>query len=148
MKNSLLLSVILFCLNATNTNTQELLAIYNTTEIREFKQNLSNVNTSEISNLLSNKTFSYKYQGKEVIVIFHKKNHIEYFNNKKYYIKSRVIWTSEKTCTMVLKESNLPGFPFKNGAQLELKITKVKRNYIHYKSTLGGRTWKGKMKKK
>jgi hypothetical protein len=47
---------------------------------------------------------------------------------------------------MKLQESNLPNFPFKIGSELSIKITKVKRGYIYYDSTLGGRTWSGKMK--
>ena len=28
-----------------------------------------------------------------------------------------------------------------------MKITKIKRGYIFYESTLGGRTWEGRMRK-
>ena len=96
--------------------------------------------------LLENKQFTYKYQGKKVLVTFSDSEHVEYFNNKKYFIKSTISWTSAYECSMVLQESNLPNFPFKKGTKLTMKITKVKRGYIYYDSTLGGKTWSGRMK--
>ena len=99
-----------------------------------------------VTPLLENKQFTYTYQGKKVLVSFSDSEHVEYFNDKKYFIKSTVSWTSASECSMVLQESNLPNFPFKKGATLTMKITKVKRGYIYYASTLGGRTWTGKMR--
>jgi hypothetical protein len=99
-----------------------------------------------VTPLLENKKFTYKYQGAKVHVSFSDTEHVEYFNDKKYFIKSTVSWTSASECSMVLQESNLPNFPFKKGAKLVMKITKVKRGYIYYASTLGGRTWTGKMR--
>lgn len=99
-----------------------------------------------VTPLLENKQFTYKYQGKKVLVSFSKSKHVEYFNDKKYFIKSNVSWISASECSMEIQESNLPNFPFKKGAKLTLNITKVKRGYIYYSSTLGGRTWSGKMR--
>ena len=47
---------------------------------------------------------------------------------------------------MIIRDFNLPNFPFKAGTKMRMKITKVENGFIHYTSTLGGRTWKGKMK--
>jgi len=122
---------------------------------QEYAMNLSDVSNNldykEVEKkietpLLENKKFTYKYQGKKVLVVFSDSMHIEYFNNKKYFIKSKVSWESKYECSMKLQESNLPNFPFKIGSKLSIKITKVKRGYIYYDSTLGGRTWSGKMK--
>jgi hypothetical protein len=96
--------------------------------------------------LLENKQFTYKYQGKKVLVSFSDTEHVEYFNDKKYFIKSTISWISAYECSMELQESNLPNFPFKKGTKLTMEITKVKRGYIYYTSTLAGKTWTGKMR--
>lgn len=96
--------------------------------------------------LIENQTFSYIYKDGEVEVVFEGNLHYEFFNNKKHFIKSELLWTSKDECYMTIKDFNLPNFPFKAGTKMRMKITKVKDGYVHYKSTLGGRTWKGKMK--
>lgn len=113
-----------------------------------FEENVTNdFSNVAFTPLLEETVYTYKYHGKSVKVIFTKDEHIEYFENKKYFIKSSIKWTSEDECFMTIKESNLPNFPFRQGTKLQMKITKIKRGYIFYESTLGGRTWEGKMKK-
>lgn len=114
--------------------------------------NFSNKVTYDNSNypvtpLIEKTLYTYRYKGDDVIVVFSENEHIEYFNNKKYFIKSKIEWTASDKCFMTIKESNLPNFPFKKGTKLHMKITKIKRGYVHYESTLGGRSWLGKMKK-
>ncbi|MCI2229373.1 hypothetical protein MC378_09365 [Polaribacter sp. MSW13] len=107
----------------------------------------SEATSSAIVPLLTKTTYTYKYHGNDVLVIFTDNEHIEYFNNKKHFIKSSLVWTSNDECYMTIEDSNLPNFPFSNGTKLNMKITKIKRGYIFYESTLGGRSWTGKMKK-
>lgn len=102
---------------------------------------------AEVAPLLEETTYTYKYKGNNVLVVFSENEHIEYFENKKYFIKSTIKWVSEDECFMTLQESTLPNFPFKSGTKLHFKINKFKRGYIYYESTLGGYTWEGKMKK-
>lgn len=114
--------------------------------------NYKNHATYEVSNtlivpLLKETTYTYKYKGDNVLVVFKENKHIEYFNNKKYFIKSNLVWTADDECYMTIQESNLPNFPFRSGTKLRMKIKKIKRGYIYYESTLGGRSWTGKMKK-
>ncbi|KGL58845.1 hypothetical protein PHEL85_3116 [Polaribacter sp. Hel1_85] len=116
--------------------------------VAEIEENDSTeTNNSTFSPLIENQKFTYKYHGEEVLVIFSETQHIEYFNNKKNYIKSKISWVSKDECTMTIIESNLPNFPFKSGTKLSMHITKIKHNNVYYESTLGGRTWTGKMKK-
>lgn len=96
--------------------------------------------------MIYNQTFSYKSKGGEVFVYFNGDEHIEYHNNKEYYIKSSIIWTSKDECIITLEEITLPDFPFSPGNSLKMKITNVKGDVVYYESTLGGRTWRGKMK--
>ena len=115
-------------------------------------QDIAMVNLNQFSNeidpILEEAQYTYKYKGDNVLVIFRENEHIEYFNDKKYFIKSELEWTSDTECLMTIKESNLPNFPFSPGTELNMKILKVKRGIIHYESTLGGRSWTGKMKQK
>ena len=113
-----------------------------------FEGNMINIDTDySINPLLSKNKYTYRYKGDDVLVVFSGNVHIEYFNNKKHFIKSNVNWVSVDECFMTIKESNLPNFPFKVGTKLRMKILKIKRGYIYYESTLGGRSWTGKMKK-
>lgn len=96
--------------------------------------------------MIYNQTFTYKYKGGEVLVYFNGEEHIEYYNNKEYYIKSDIVWVNKDECIITLKEITLPDFPFRPGNSLKMKITDVKGDYVYYESTLGGRTWEGKMK--
>ena len=105
-----------------------------------------NVSKTKIVPLLEESTYTYKYKGENVEVVFTEDKHIEYFNNKKYFIKSKIEWTANDECYMTIEDSNLPNFPFRSGVKLLMKIVKIKRGYIHYESTLAGKTWTGKMK--
>lgn len=96
--------------------------------------------------MIYNQTFSYKSKGGEVLVYFNGNEHIEYHNNKEYYIKSSIVWTSKDECIITLEEITLPDFPFRTGNSLKMKITDVRGDVVYYESTLGGRTWRGKMK--
>ncbi len=132
-----------------------ILAINFTINAQEYAMNTNvNLNQNLDENIISipekpaieNNTYTYKSHGDNVLVVFDNKNHIEYFNNKEHFIKSTISWVSKNECYMTLQESNLPNFPFRQGTKLHMKITKKKRGYIYYESTLGGRTWTGKMK--
>jgi hypothetical protein len=105
------------------------------------------LDTSDVTPLIENEVFTYKSHGEEVLVVFSETEHIEYYNDKKHYIKSKISWLSTNECLMTIVDSDLPNFPFRNGTKLSMVITKVKGKNVHYKSTLGGRTWSGKMKK-
>lgn len=136
----------LMLISNSNAQDQSMIAYNAPAEITYNRTSNTETTAQPITPLLESKQFTYKYQGNDVLVIFSKTEHVEYFNNKEHYIKSKVSWTSEDECVMILQESNLPRFPFIKGDKLNMKITKVKRGYIHYESTLAGRTWTGKMK--
>ncbi|MCL7754433.1 hypothetical protein [Polaribacter sp. Z022] len=113
-----------------------------------YNEKIAHMNTDySINSMLAKNEYTYKYKGEKVLVIFSENEHTEYFNNKKYFIKSKIEWKSINDCFMTIKESNLPNFPFKPGTKLHMKILKIKKGYVYYESTLGGRSWTGKMKK-
>ena len=142
MKNYLFIS--LFFLSIISINAQNYALNTNSDPNNLIDHNFG---SNEIIPLLEKTTYTYKYKGENVEVIFSRNEHIEFFNNKKYFIKSKLNWTANDECYMTLIESNLPRFPFKKGIKLHMKIKKIKKGYIYYQSTLGGRSWTGKMKK-
>ena len=98
--------------------------------------------------ILKNNSFVYKLAKQDVLVEFGEENHVEYHQKKKYYIKSKVEWVSDCEYYLIIQDVTLPNFPFKLGSRLNIKITKVKGNRVYYKSSMGGRTWEGKMTKR
>ena len=95
--------------------------------------------------ILKNNNFTYKTGGKEVFVVFKENKHIEYHNKRKYYIKSNIDWISDCEYYLIIQESTIPNFPFDPGTKLHAKVDKIKGKKVYYTSTLGGRSWEGKM---
>jgi hypothetical protein len=97
--------------------------------------------------ILKNNSFVYKLGGKDVHVDFGVDQHVEHHKKGKYYIKSKVEWLSDCEYNLIIQDVTLPNFPFKLGSKLHIKITKVRGDRVYYKSTMGDRTWEGKMTK-
>lgn len=141
MKKILLLSAIMIFISTLNAQEVAL------TKMKDMDSFESRRSTKVIP-VLSDNEYTYKYNKGDVSVHFKEGEHIEYFNNKEHYIKSTIQWIASDECFMTIQESNLPDFPFKKGTKLHMKILKVKNGKVYYESTLGGRTWSGKMKVK
>ena len=103
--------------------------------------------STEECSILKNNSFTYRNAQKDVLVVFNENVHFEYHNNKAYYIKSDIDWISECEYYLVIKETTLPNFPFKMGTKLHIKVNKVKGRKVYYTSSLGGRTWEGRLTK-
>ncbi len=97
--------------------------------------------------VLKNNSYTYKLGKEEVLVNFGENKHEEYHQDKKYYIKSNIEWISDCEYYLIIQDVTLPDFPFKLGSKLHITITKVRGNRVYYKSSMGGRTWEGKMTK-
>lgn len=89
----------------------------------------------------------YKLAKQDVFVNFKEDKHEEYHQDKKYYIKSSIEWVTECEYYLTIEDVTLPDFPFRLGSKLHIKITKVRGDRVYYKSSMGGRTWEGKMTK-
>ena len=103
---------------------------------------------SQECSILKNSSFTYKKASKEVLIEFKGNQYVEYHQDKKYYIKSKIEWISDCEYYLEIQESTLPNFPFKKGSKLHTIITRVKRGKVYYTSSIAGRTWDGKMTKK
>lgn len=108
---------------------------------------LMSFNKKDCGETLKNNTFTYRYAKKDVLVVFKVNDYIEYHNNKEHYIKSDIEWTSNCEYDLIIKETNLPDFPFKVGTKLHIVINKISGKKVYYTSSLGGRSWEGRMTK-
>lgn len=97
--------------------------------------------------ILKNNSFTYKLAKKDVLVEFGESKHVELHQKGKYYIKSNVEWISDCEYYLIIEDVTLPDFPFPLGSKLHIKITKVRGDRVYYKSTMGDRSWEGRMVK-
>lgn len=110
------------------------------------KLGVSHKLSSQVTPLITEDQFIYSYMGSDVLVEFNGEEHIEYHQNKKYHIKSKVKWISNHECYLIIQECTVPSLPFKRGEALYLKILKISHSKVVYQSTFRARSWKGKMK--
>lgn len=108
---------------------------------------LMSFSSSKDCGILKDNTFTYKNSGKEVIVVFKDNKHVEYHNKKENYIKSDIEWVNDCEYYLIIKESTLPNFPFKMGTKMHIVVNKVKGKKVYYTSSLGGRSWEGRLTK-
>ena len=139
--NKLLLAVVL--LFAVYVNAQDYLMTLNPTALNFIDKDAKEF---EGEPLVSNQTFTYMYDGGKVEVEYKGDTHYEYHNNRQHFIKSKLFWVSEDLVYVTIEDFTIPNFPFERGTKMKIEITKVEKDYVYYKSTLGGRTWLGKMK--
>lgn len=140
-KNKLFLAVVL-CF-AIYVNAQDYLMTLNPTALNFLDKDAKEYVGEPI---IKDKSFTYKYNGGEVFVTFKGKEHIEYHNNKENFIKSKLFWVKKDLVYVTIEDYNLPNFPFERGTKMKIEFTKVNNGTVEYKSTLGGRTWLGKMR--
>jgi len=71
---------------------------------------------------------------------------VEYYQSKKYYVKSDLKWTGECTYELSMTASTLPKLAFKPGDKLKIEIVKVSNDTVTYKAISDKRVWLGKWK--
>ncbi len=97
--------------------------------------------------ILHSGTFIYGKPGNEIKVVIKGKNHIEYHNDGKYVIKSKLDWVNDCEYNMTITKVTIPNFPYGIGDVMNVKIDNVEGNEIFYTSTVKGQSWKGKLTK-
>jgi hypothetical protein len=140
-KNKLFLAIVLLC--AFYVNAQDYLMTLNPTALNFIEKDAKEF---EGETLVNDGTYTYTHEGKKVEVVYDGNTHYEFHNNKKNFIKSKLFWVSDDLVYVTIQDFTIPNFPFKKGTKMKIEITKKERGFIYYKSTLGGRTWLGKMK--
>ena len=83
LKNQFLLILVLVC--AVSVNAQDYLMT-----LKPLSASVLNINKTEpvAEPLINNTTYTYKYKGGEVVVVFEGNEHYEFYNNRKHFIKS------------------------------------------------------------
>jgi hypothetical protein len=71
---------------------------------------------------------------------------VEYYQNKKYYVKSDLKWTSDCTYELTMTAATKPNLAFKPGDKLKVEIVKVSNDTVTYKGITDKRVWLGKLK--
>ena len=66
-------------------------------------------------------------------IVIDNNSHIEYFENGKYFIKSKLDWVSECEFNATMIEITLPNFPFKPGEVMNVKIVKIENGKVYCK---------------
>ena len=91
--------------------------------------------------------FKYGTGNGEVSVEIKGKDHKELHNKGKYFITSTIEWLSNCEYNMTMVEVTIPGFPYKPGDVMNVKITRIVDKEIFYTSTVKGVSWEGKLTK-
>jgi hypothetical protein len=71
---------------------------------------------------------------------------VEYYQNKKYYVKADLRWINDCTYELSLTAATLPKLAFKPGDKLKMEIVKISHDTVTYKATTDKRVWLGLLK--
>lgn len=79
---------------------------------------------NEDCKILHSGTFIYGNTPDEIKVVIKGKNHIEYHDNGKYIIKSKLDWVSDCEYNMTMTKITIPDFPYAIGEVMNVKVNK------------------------
>lgn len=79
-------------------------------------------------------------------IVINNKDHIEYEQNKKYFIKSQLEWVNDCEYNATITEITSPNFPFAPGEVMNVKFDNIENDIISYTATVRGKSFKAKMK--
>ncbi|MEE9406451.1 MAG: hypothetical protein V3V28_00110 [Polaribacter sp.] len=120
--------------------TYKILALLSITLLMSFS-------TKKNCEILKNNTFKYRNAKKDVVVVFKEDKHVEYHNDKEHFIKSDIEWVNDCEYYLIIRESTLPNFPFKMGTKMHIIVNRVRGKKVYYTSSLGGKSWEGRLTK-
>ena len=96
---------------------------------------------------MKNGNFVYHSKKVDIKVSIDRENQTEYYVNGKYYVKSNLTWINECEYEMTPILINYPSFKYKIGDTINVKINKIKDNYIFYTTSIKNKSWKGIFRK-
>ncbi len=91
--------------------------------------------------ILHKGTFTYGNTGSKIKVVINGNDHMEYHNNGKFIIQSKLDWMSDCEYNMTMTKITIPDFPYGVGDVMNVRIDSVKGNEIYYTSTVKGQSW-------
>jgi len=77
-------------------------------------------------------------------IVIKDRTHIEYLQNGKYFIKSKLDWINACEYNATMIDITLPGFPFKPGDVMNVKIDRIEGDIIYCVLTALGQHVTGK----
>ncbi|MBC7587378.1 MAG: hypothetical protein H7178_03380 [Chitinophagaceae bacterium] len=83
-------------------------------------------------------------EDKTAYAVITNKDHVEYYSDGKYYIKSKLKWLNECEYNMTMTKITLPNFPNQPGEVMNVKFEKIENGIVYYSATVKGQTWKGR----
>ncbi len=102
---------------------------------------LASAQSKETSDCKILKKISLKYtsgKDKTAFVIIKNKKHVEYFQNKKYFIKSDLTWLSDCEYNAKITAITLPNFPYKPGDVMNVKFERIDKGVVSGIATIHG----------
>jgi len=79
-------------------------------------------------------------------VVINNKDHIEYEQGKKYFIKSKLEWVNDCEYNTTMTEITTPNFPLGPGEVMNVKFNNIENDIISYTATVRAKSFKAKMK--
>lgn len=92
-------------------------------------------------------SFTYQSNEGKVAVEIKGNQHTERHHKGKYIIESTIEWVSACEYNTTLIKATLPGFPFKPGTTMNVKIHKIEGKKCQYKCSINGDSFGGEMVK-
>lgn len=89
-------------------------------------------------------TFTYS-KDTTVQYIIQNDLHIEYHNNGRYFIKSKIIWISACQYKLILEESTLPNFTYRPNSELYVTINGIKKKSISITQKTDQESWESEI---
>jgi hypothetical protein len=80
------------------------------------------------------------YSDTSTYILINGDQHIEYYANEKYYIKSKIKWVSDCEYIMTMTDITLPDFPYHPGDYMDVKIEKIEGDLVTYSSVVDNNT--------
>ncbi|VXB07714.1 conserved hypothetical protein [Flavobacterium sp. 9AF] len=97
--------------------------------------------------LLHEGTFVYYYENKKIKVVIHEKDHIEYHENGKYEIHSKIEWINDCEFVTTCVKNTFPNPTYDVEDQMYVKVNRIVKNEIYFTSSINRFSWSGKMVK-
>jgi hypothetical protein len=86
---------------------------------------------------------------KSTYILINGEQSIEYYNNEKYYIKSKIKWVHDCEYIMTMTDITLPNFPFHPGDVMDVTVENIDNDVVTYSAIVNNNTntiYKGQMR--
>jgi hypothetical protein len=71
----------------------------------------------------------------------------EYYNYKRYWVRSSIKWISECECELTVLSVNYPGLICRRGDKMSIRVLNTEGNVVNYEALIDGRRERGRYQK-